>query len=66
MKLHFKGIYKDKEHEFDYLDEYCVKEHKPNAVKLPKTKKFFFLKAQLLACALFFYFPLYFVSDTLL
>ena len=38
MKIHFKGIYKGKEDELDYFDEYCETEHKPNAVKLPELK----------------------------
>ena len=48
MKIHFKGIYKGKDCELDYLDEYRETEHKPNAVKLPKCKKFWTLKAYLL------------------
>ena len=49
MKIHFKGIYKGKDCELDYLDEYRETEHKPDAVKLPKRKKFLTLKAYLLA-----------------
>ncbi|MBE6748696.1 MAG: hypothetical protein E7557_05635 [Ruminococcaceae bacterium] len=56
MKFHFKGIYKGKEHELDYLDEYYIKEHKPNAIEIPKRKKFFELKCELLSCAHVFLF----------
>jgi len=49
MKIHFKGIYKGKDDEQDYLDKYCAKEHKPGAVKLPEAKKFFDLKANILS-----------------
>lgn len=52
MKLHFKGVYKGKPGQLDYLDKYCETEHKPGAIKLPKHKKFFYLRSRLLGYTL--------------
>lgn len=47
MKIHFKGIYKGKDGELDYLEKYCETEHKPGAVKLPETEKHYYLKGNI-------------------
>lgn len=60
MKIHFKGIYKGKDDERDYLDKYCAKEHKPGAVKFPKAKKFFDLKANILSVVILLLFSFIF------
>ncbi|MBE6751714.1 MAG: DUF3267 domain-containing protein [Ruminococcaceae bacterium] len=53
MKIHFKGIYKGKSEQLDYLDKYCETEHKPGAIKLPKQKKFYYLKVHLFYTLIF-------------
>lgn len=60
MKIHFKGIYKGKSEQLDYLDKYCETEHKPGAVKLPKQKKFFNLKSDILAAVILLLFSFIF------
>ncbi len=60
MKIHFKGIYKGKDYELDYLNEYRAKEHKPGAVKLPKKGKSFDLKSEILSGVVFLLFSFIF------